>query len=206
MSAAADPTRFPVPTPQSARRTSRQDDLYRRLGELYLRRGFVALTVDETAAELRCSKSTIYALAPTREELLRQVVLDYFRRAAEMIEARVAEQVEPVDRLEAYLTGVSDAVRDASETFMEDVVEFAPTREVYEVNAAGAARRIRELIEAGVDAGAIRPVRAAFAADLATSAIVRIQQREVRRNTGMAESESFTALADLLLDGLRTRD
>ncbi|WP_353809412.1 TetR/AcrR family transcriptional regulator [Agromyces sp. SYSU T00194] len=205
MSVPADPTRFAVPTPTSARRTSRQDDLYRRLGELYLRRGFLALTVDETASELRCSKSTIYALAPTREELLRQVVLDYFRRAADMIETRVADHEDPVDRLGAYLTGVSDAVRDASETFMEDVVGFGPTREVYEVNAAGAARRIRELIEAGVAAGAIRPVRAAFAADLATSAIVRIQQREVRRNTGMTEPDSFDALADLLLDGLRTR-
>ena len=68
---------------------------------------------------------------------------------------------------------------------------------------AAAAKRVRELIEDGVDAGAFRAVNAAFAADLIATMMVRIQQRGVATATGLSDAEAYTELATLLTHGLQ---
>ena len=51
------------------RRTRRQSELLDRLLVLFLEQGFSRFTLDDLAAELRCSKTTLYALAPSRTVL-----------------------------------------------------------------------------------------------------------------------------------------
>ena len=73
-------------------RSARQTEVFERLIDLTLERGFARYTLEEAAIVLRCSKSTIYALAGTREQLIRAVVVAFFRRAAERVEQRVAAE------------------------------------------------------------------------------------------------------------------
>lgn len=81
-----------MPANQSrARRqpTARQRALLRELEELFLAEGFVEFTLDDLAARLRCSKSTLYALAASKEQLAVKVVAHFFKGAAERIEQRI---------------------------------------------------------------------------------------------------------------------
>ena len=75
------------------------------------------------------------------------------------------------------LSAVGTVLDAASDQFMADLDAFAPARDVYEKNTRIAARRVHELIADGVASGDFRDVHAAFAADLATTMMVRIQQR-----------------------------
>lgn len=183
--------------------TRRQTRLFDDLLALFLQEGFSGLTLDDIASRLRCSKSTLYALAASKDDLVRRVTVHFFKRATGAVEAALARTTAPGDRVSAYLTAVGDELAIASEVFMADLFAFAPARDVYEANTAAAAKRVRELIEDGVDAGAFRAVNAAFAADLIATMMVRIQQRGVATATGLSDAEAYTELATLLTHGLQ---
>ena len=183
--------------------TRRQTRLFDDLLALFLQEGFSGLTLDDIASRLRCSKSTLYALAASKDDLVRRVTVHFFKRATGAVEAALARTTAPGDRVSAYLTAVGDELAIASEVFMADLFAFAPARDVYEANTASAAKRVRELIEDGVDAGAFRAVNAAFAADLIATMMVRIQQRGVATATGLSDAEAYTELATLLTHGLQ---
>lgn len=182
------------------RRTALFDDLLR----LFLAEGFSHLTLDEIAARLRCSKSTLYTLATSKDELVRRVTVHFFKRATTAVEATLAHTESIRERVAAYLTAVGNELAVASEVFMADLYAFAPAREVYEANTRAAALRVRELIQDGVDDGAYREVHTAFAADLIATMMVRIQQRGVQTATGLSDSAAYAELATLLTYGLRT--
>lgn len=184
---------------KTRRRTRLFDDL---LG-LFLAEGFGHLTLDDIAARLHCSKSTLYTLAASKDELVQRVTVHFFKRATVAVEAAVAQTESAPQRVSAYLTAVGDALAVASDVFMADLNAFAPAREVYEANTRAAASRVHELIEQGVGEGVYRDVHAAFAADLIATMMVRIQQRGVRTATGLSDAEAYAELAALLTFGLR---
>jgi AcrR family transcriptional regulator len=187
----------------SAFATRRRTRLFDELLELFLAEGFSRFTLDELAARLRCSKSTLYTLAASKDELVRRVTVHFFKRATAAVEATLARTTDPRARVTAYLTAVGDELAVASEVFMADLNAFAPAREVYEANTHAAATRVRQLIEEGVAAGVFRAVNAAFAADLIATTMVRIQQREVAAATGLSDAAAYVELATLLTEGLR---
>lgn len=186
------------------RLTQRQRELFEQLVALYLAHGFLDYTIEQTASMLRCSKSTIYALAASREQLIRLVVVEFFRWASERVDAQTDAEADPLRKIETYLRAVAEALAPASTAFMEDVAAFAPAREVYELNTRAAAQRVRELIDSGVSDAAFRPVAAAFVANVVSATMVRIQRGEVRRESGLSDSEAYAALAELVVNGIRS--
>lgn len=180
----------------------RRNELFDALVDLLLADGFADLTLDDLAARLRCSKRTLYALAGSKEQLVRAAVVHFFRGATERVEAAVAGRSGPAEQLEAYLGAVSRELAPASSRFFDDVAAFAPAAEVYGRNTRTAARRVQQLVDSGVASGVFRPVHAGFVGDVVSAVLVRIQQRQVATATGLADTDAYRFLADLLLRGL----
>lgn len=178
--------------------TRRQAELFDELLSMFLAEGFAHFTLDAIAARLHCSKSTLYSLAGSKPELVRAATIRFFRGAADAVETAVASAESPRERVNAYLLAVGDTLAAASETFMADLNAFPPAREAYEQNTAFAANRVKELIDEGVDSGAFRAVHAGFAADLAATTMVRIQQGDVRAATGLDDAHAYRELAAIL--------
>jgi AcrR family transcriptional regulator len=185
------------------RRTRRQSELLDRLLSLFLDQGFSRFTLDDLAAELRCSKTTLYALAPSKEQLAVEVVKHYFKNATAQVEAAVARQTRHDRRIAAYLNAVADALRPASRTFLDDVATFAPARSVYERNTRIAADRVRTLIEDGINSKTFRQVDIAFAAEMTAHTMQAIQRGDIARRTGLNDAEAYRELASFVLHSLR---
>jgi AcrR family transcriptional regulator len=185
-----------------ARATPRRDQLFDELVALLLAEGFAHLTLDDIAARLRCSKRTLYALAGSKEQLVRAAVVRFFRLATEQVEQAIKSADGAADRVGGYLRAVAEQLAPASGRFFDDVAAFPPADEVYRRNTRFAASRVREMIDEGVASGAFRDVHAAFVADVAAGVMVRIQQRELRASTGLSDAEAYADLAELLLHGL----
>ncbi|MBV5242466.1 MULTISPECIES: TetR/AcrR family transcriptional regulator [Mycolicibacterium] len=183
--------------------TRRQTELFDALVTLFLSEGFAHLTLDEIAARLRCSKSTLYTLAGSKEQLVQAATVHFFRTATATVEADVAAVTGARERIAAYLAAVGAALDPASDRFMADLDAFAPARAIYEKNTRIAAGRVQELIAEGVAAGEFRDVHAAFAADLVATAMVRIQQRIVRDSTGLDDAAAYRELAAILTGGIQ---
>lgn len=185
------------------RLTHRQTHLRDGLVDLVLAQGFSHLTMDQFAAELNCSKRTLYALASSKEQLAVLAVRHFFKRATDQVEAAVARTRAPAKRVTRYLEAVAEALRPASRAFRDDIARFRPAAEIYEQNTLAAALRLRELIEEGTRAGVFRRVHAAFVGEVVTATMRRITSGEVALATGMSDAEAYAELADLVVAAIR---
>ncbi|WIX81566.1 TetR/AcrR family transcriptional regulator [Amycolatopsis carbonis] len=192
--------------PEARRRpTARQQALLAELETLFLAEGFAGFTLDDLAARLRCSKSTLYALAPSKEQLAVKVVAHFFRGAAKRIETRIEGIDDARKLIGEYLAGVSEHLNRASPAFMTDIAQFEPARDTYQLNSRAAARRIRAFIDKGVADGVFRDVHARLVAEMTGLIVEGIQTGVLGRRTDVSDAEAFTALGELLLGGL-TKD
>lgn len=189
----------------TTRRTPRQDDLLDRLVALVAAEGFADFTLDDLAVRLRCSKTTLYALAPSKQELVVEVVKQYFRAAAAAVEARVAAESEPGARVAAYLDEVAARLRPLSRAFVADLAATPAAREVYRRNTEAAADRIRALVAEGIEAGAFRALDAAFLGEVVAATMFGIQSGQVARRLGMSDAEAYAELGRVVVAALEPR-
>jgi AcrR family transcriptional regulator len=81
---------MPTPAATSRRRaTRRREELLDALADLFLREGFLEFGVGDLAARLSCSRSTLYLVAQSKEQIVLAVLRHFFRGAADRIEAKV---------------------------------------------------------------------------------------------------------------------
>ncbi|MBO2464822.1 TetR/AcrR family transcriptional regulator [Actinomadura violacea] len=178
------------------RAARRRADLVERLIAVFLDRGFAELSVAELAAVLRCSKSTLYAVAASREQIIVTVVRAFFRRATERVEAVVDASAGPRERVGAYLRAISAELAPASPAFFADLDAFPPAREIYKRNTLIAARRVQEFVrEAAPGADA------AFVGAVAGQVMESIHRGEIKAQTGLDDSAAYAALASLIVAG-----
>ncbi len=192
-----------VATSFEPRLTSRQTHLRDALVDLVLAQGFSHLTMDDFAAQLNCSKRTLYALASSKEQLAVLAVRHFFKRATEQVEAAIVRTRAPANRVTRYLEAVAEALRPASRAFRDDLASYGPATEIYEQNTLTAAHRVGELIDEGTRAGAFRRVHAAFVSEVVTATMRRVTSGEIAAATGLSDAEAYSELADLVVAAIR---
>ncbi|WP_433472518.1 TetR/AcrR family transcriptional regulator [Spirillospora sp. CA-142024] len=179
---------------RATRASRRRESLIERLMEVFLDRGFAELSVADLAAVLRCSKSTLYSVAASREQIIVAVVRAFFRQATEHVEAVLDASADPRERVGAYLRAISDELAPASPAFFADLDAFAPAREVYKQNTGFAVRRVQGLVrEASPDSDA------AFVGAVAGQVMESIHRGEIKAQTGLDDSAAYAALASLIV-------
>ncbi|KQX72579.1 MULTISPECIES: TetR/AcrR family transcriptional regulator [Aeromicrobium] len=164
--------------------------------DIVLGEGFRDVQMSDLAARLNCSKSTLYAIAPSKEQLLVSIVRTFFRRATERVEAAVDPGAPAIDRIGAYLTAVSVELAPASPAFFADLEHFAPAGDIYRQNTEIAAARVQELVLEA--APGIDPT---FLGTVARLVMESIHRGDVARATGLDDSAAYRALAELILAG-----
>lgn len=184
----------------SGRRTSRRDAVLLGLVDLFLAEGFAEFSLDDLAARLQCSKSTLYDIAPSKEQLITAVVRTFFRDATERVEAEVAVHTEPVAQIGAYLTAISRELAPATPAFYADLQAFAPAREIYSQNTSIAARRVRQLVQAARPSTSA--ANAAFVGAVCAQAMESIQRGEIEAMTGVDDAAAYQLLAELVVRGI----
>lgn len=185
--------------------TTRRDEVLDDLVALFLAEGFAELGVGDLAARLRCSRSTLYLVAPSKELIVRAAVRAFFRGAAERIEERVAAEPDLARRLEVYLRAVADELAPAGAQFHTDLAAHPTAAETYRENTLAAARRVGSLVEDAVAHGAMRPVDVGFVGTAVSVLMTAIQSGDVGERTGLDDAHAYQALADLLVRGLLDR-
>lgn len=180
------------------RRTVMLDQLER----VILDQGFIGMTLDEFAARLRCSKSTLYRLAPSKEQLVATVARHFFSCAAKRIELAVAAAPAPPEKLEAYLSSVGTEMARGTAVFHEQMAAHPATAALYRRHSQIAAERVRELIHDGVQAGDFDVADTEFAGQVVATVInaIHLGSHAVARFGGAAEAHA--KLSQLVLYGV----
>jgi AcrR family transcriptional regulator len=185
----------------AARRTIRHETVLDELVDIFLADGFADLNLAALARRLHCSKSTLYALAPSKEQLIVTVVRRFFRRATERVEACLDTGAAPVERLRHYLVSISEQLAPATPAFFAALDAFSPAREIYRQNTTIAARRVQDLVrDAAGPSG--QSVNASFVGSVAGQVMEAIHRGEIKATSGLDDSAAYRALADLIVDGV----
>ncbi|PSK65406.1 hypothetical protein B0E53_02626 [Micromonospora sp. MH33] len=188
--------------PSHERFRTRREKMLGQLRELFLAEGFASFSIGDLAERFRCSRSTLYAVAPSKEQIVVATVRSYFKTGAERIETRVAASADPAQQLAIYLESVASELQPASAAFFADLADFGPANEVYQENTQYAARRVQDLVTQGVKAGVLRPVHASFVGAAVAEVMGSIQRGAIQEATGLDSAQAYRHLADLVMTSL----
>jgi AcrR family transcriptional regulator len=183
----------------------RRDAVVEQLENLLLVEGFSGLTVNDMATRLQCSKSTLYAIASSKERLVAAAFKRFFRDATARIEERVARIEDPRERIAVYLASIGAEMRRMSADCYADMTATELTWEIYRTNSRAAAERVRQFVHDGVKVGAFRQVHADFVAEVVTLVIDSIQHGELLSRTGLSSGDAYGELGGLVLNALAHR-
>lgn len=141
---------------------------------LFYQFGFRRITMDEIAANLRMSKKTLYALFPSKEELVRAVILTIMLPKM----ARMRELMQESGTVADFFGGVVEVFhalgREVSEPMMVDMKMSPELWKEVEERRLEVLSHIGEVIERGKKTGEVR-------ADLNVDLFLRIFMLVINR-------------------------
>jgi len=162
--------------------------------------GFAHLTVGELAARLRCSRRTLYELAPTKDELVLVVLDRRLRHTARLARDHVVELDDPADKIDAFL--IRSGLRPTTLRFAEDVAVSPATKRLFSDHYRFAMATLQEILHEGMERGRVRPVNSLVVAEIIDAALERLQDPDVLRATGLSFFEMADELSALVRFGL----
>ena len=182
--------------------TARDEAMLDRLEDIFLSEGFRKVTVAQLASRLRCSRRTIYDLAPTKESLFLKVLERYLGRVRRMGDEAAAVAAAPDLAIVSYLRPAITETRKIGAAFSSDVAGFPAARKVWENHMHRRMGRLKGLVEQGVALGVFRRVNPILVAEVMEASTRRLKDPDFLAATGLSISEAFGELYQLLQLGL----
>ncbi len=180
----------------------RQREIFDKLQELFLREGFRHLTIADLVDQLRCSRRTLYSLAPSREELVLTVIDRLLNQMGMEANARAAACSDPGDAIEAYLGSAVTTLRRAQPAFTQDLESYGPTKHLYDRHLRIALDVLGKLVDGGVTQGVFRPLHPPLIAEILDAAVERIRRPDVLERSGVSMGQAVGELSELIRHGL----
>lgn len=184
--------------PSPAKLTDRGREILDQLGEIFMDEGFMHLTIEGLAARLRCSRRTLYDLAPSRNELVLVVVDRRLRRIGRVAEEFLRTIDEPFELLERFMLAGRSERHLSSSRMAEDATQTPSvsrlTQDYYRYHAA----ITQSIIEVGIERGVFRPVNARVLAEIVDGAFERFGNPVFRQQSGLTFEDATAELVDFL--------
>jgi len=177
--------------------------LLKDLEALMMAEGFLHLSTDDVARRLRCSKATLYRLAPSREELFELVVERWLARVRDTGWKELAEEKTWPAKLVGFLTQpIRLRTREASHKFVHDMRDFPGGYRIWLAHQHQRMATLEAIIDQGAKAGAFQEVHSRLAADLMLTSVRRAIEPDFLVSVGLSLTEAFEEWYRILEFGL----
>jgi AcrR family transcriptional regulator len=181
----------------------RQHEILGALGRIILQEGFDDLTVAVLADRLRCSRRTLYTLAPSRDDLIVGVVQDMFSRWMERAQAAVARCDDDVEAVVAFLAAGLE-VGDATAKFFAAVAAHPDTARIHAQFRRDYMGELIRLVER-VPHAAQRASGASATAEVLAAVVRRLAQLTHAPEASVSDADATRLLDDLVRGWLGAR-
>ncbi|WP_051303451.1 TetR/AcrR family transcriptional regulator [Comamonas composti] len=179
-----------------------QDVFFQELFDLLRLEGIADLTVAELAKRLRCSRSRLYAIAETKEELFLLMAKRYLGLLLEESKAVEAAGGDIVPAIRRYLDIGVRASAQLGVPFLRDLDATRQGRRLFDSYQAKRGQGLARLVEQGVAQGMFNPRHAELVAEILMGGALRIRRTRFLARTGLTLEEAFAEFYALLLHGL----
>ena len=167
--------------------------------------GFLSLGIDDIAARLRCSKASLYRLAPGLDEQFELAIKLRFARAFDT-QRRVREAATDwAGTLVAQLNSLVMEQSQVSFEYMRDLFAFPRTMSLMQAYSDRTAAELQRILEGGIRAGEFLPVNPKLAAELLNITITRICEPDFQASIGLPSAEALDEAMRIFEHGLIRR-
>ncbi|AMK22737.1 MULTISPECIES: TetR/AcrR family transcriptional regulator [unclassified Sphingobium] len=181
----------------------RQLELLAGIEAIFFARGYRAVTMDDLAAELHCSKRALYEIASSRRALFLLIVGRWSERIRILGQAGAEQEQDPKARLEAFLApGVTQTV-GLTENFLTDIQSLPAARALLDKHQRERMDMLRTIVEDGIREGRFAALHAHLVAGVCLAGITRINDPIFLREAGLTFHTAFAELYRLLMWGLQ---
>lgn len=190
----------------SARRVSpRQQRLLDDIEALFLIEGFLRFRTEDIARRLRCSKTTLYRIAPTRDRLYEMIVERFLQRVRQRGIAATGSARDWSAALVGLLGAGVEGARDVSWEFVGDMREHPLTNRCLNMHQTQRASDVERLLEAGIKQGAFRDIHPKLVARSLLQLIDRIFDSHFLESVGLSLAEAYEEAYRMVEYGLIPR-
>lgn len=176
--------------------------LVQDLEVVMMREGFLHLSTDDVARRLRCSKATLYRLAPSREELFELVIARWLARMRDSAFREITAAPTWPERLVAHLEVVKSATHDASQRFMQDLTDFPGGYRLLDDHQQRRIEVLETILARGVEDGSFRELHPRLAAELILATLRRVVDPDFLASVGLSLAEAAEEWFRILEYGL----
>lgn len=192
-------------TPALRSLSPRQNEILDVVEAVFLREGIRAVRMGQLAAEASCSRSTLYELAPSREELLLLVLDRMMRRIMRRGAEAIASFDDPVEKIRAMMLSGALDFGALGPRFLEALQQDAPARMLFDRRIEEGLVVLEHLIDDAVGGGHFRKVNASVIAEAILVVVLRFTDPDSIHSSRISPAVKLTEMIDVLLDGLRPR-
>ncbi len=172
------------------------------LENIFLTEGFLHFSTEELAARLRCSKRTLYMLAPSREALFELVIERWLSKIREGGEEKARQASDWVRRVTDYLNVAVDATREAGPQFVRDLALFPAGHRRLMSHQRERITGLERIVEAGRAEKAFRDVNPKLVAEVLLLAVARLVDPAFLASVDLSMSKAFEELYDVFSRGI----
>jgi AcrR family transcriptional regulator len=182
---------------------ARRDELLDGVMRIVAERGFSRVTIAELARELRCSASTLYKIAPSKDSLVLLAITRWADVTFAEMETRSARGRTASERARAYFRVGAVRTRPLSHAFYADIGRYESTRLAWWTLVAGRyIDRFVELVAVAEDAGEIRPTNTHFLAEVLRQISSVTRDDQALRAAGLTHEQAVLEIDSLIWEGL----
>ena len=190
------------PRPDEARR----ERLLDQLEAMFLGEGFLHMRIGGLASRLRCSRSTLYKLAPSKEQLFVLVVERWVNKGTDMILAEAEKCESPIEEIETVFRLTTEVQSRGTPAFWRDALNYAPTAQRFSEDRARGIERVRSYLDDGIAQGIFRPTNTSYVAHMVWLGLQAARDPDLLGRLGMTQREALRELQELLLRGMIASD
>jgi AcrR family transcriptional regulator len=180
----------------------RREELLDHIESIMLVEGFAHLRVGALATRLRCSRSTLYKLAPSIEDLYALVFERFVGKVFGDAAAQGDALENPADSIIRYSYVVGQWVKKGSPVFWRDVRNNPVVDDVLSASRSTGYLAIKRYIDEGVAAGVFRPAQTAYVAHVILLAGAASRDPELMARLGLTSDQALSELGHLIVHGM----
>jgi AcrR family transcriptional regulator len=175
--------------------------------ELFAQEGFLHFSTDELARRLRCSKRTIYAVAPGREKFFEAVILHRITRDRDATIAPMKNAPSVRAAVQGCIEVNVEQAKGVSPLWMRDVWLFPAGRKAVDKWRADIADELEHLIQRGINEALLRKIDPRVAAEALLTSVLRVCEPDFSANSRTTMAEAVRQVYEIFWSGLfRGRD
>jgi AcrR family transcriptional regulator len=182
---------------------ARREELLDQITQIVLSEGFSSLQMGDLAKRLHCSRTTLYQLAPSKDELIMKVYARLAEGAVNQCRAAAEECVAPTEKIRTFFAVASHVVESpTSEAYWRDVLHSEELTEIRAASYRQGMDYVKRYIEEGIALGIYRDVNVEFLAYLGWVGSVAVRDRGFMAETGLSTEEAMAQLGEFIIAAL----